>query len=72
MAEESMGLSVTKEDLIKLAEINPLAWEQLLHIADMRIAYGAVQDAQMRIQQLEAMLEGKESPSLNGVGANVI
>lgn len=36
MGRES--LEITIEDLKTLAEINPLAWEQLLHIADARIA----------------------------------
>ena len=37
MAEEQVGLEISVEDLKALAEINPLAWAQLLHIADVRI-----------------------------------
>ena len=70
MAEESVGLNITREDLAKLAEVNPLAWEQLLHIADMRIAYEALKASEMRVQELEGMLEGETSPSVNGVTAN--
>ena len=49
MGEEQVGLSITREDLAQLAQVNPLAWEQLLHIADMRIA-------NERIEELEAEL----------------
>ena len=52
MAGES--LEITIEDLRALAEINPLAWEQLLHIVDMRLA-------NKRIQELEARLSDGHS-----------
>ncbi len=37
MGEEQVGLEISVEDLKALAQINPLAWAQLLHIADVRI-----------------------------------
>jgi len=36
MAEKQVGLNIDVADLQALAQINPLAWEQLLHIADVR------------------------------------
>jgi hypothetical protein len=44
--EESPQINIELEDLQELARINPLAWEQLLHIADNRIL-------QARIAELE-------------------
>jgi len=35
--EETPQINIELEDLQELARINPLAWEQLLHIADSRI-----------------------------------
>ena len=49
MGEEQVGVAITREDLAQLAQVNPLAWEQLLHIADMR-------QANERIEELEAEL----------------
>ena len=50
MAEEQVGLEISVEDLKALAEINPLAWAQLLHIADVRIL-------KAKIAELEGDLE---------------
>ena len=35
--EAAPQINIELEDLQELARINPLAWEQLLHIADNRI-----------------------------------
>ena len=35
--EDTPQINIELEDLQELARINPLAWEQLLHIADNRI-----------------------------------
>ena len=35
--EAAPQINIELEDLHELARINPLAWEQLLHIADSRI-----------------------------------
>ena len=37
MQDEVPQINIELEDLQELARINPLAWEQLLHIADSRI-----------------------------------
>ena len=58
MAEEQMGLNIDVLDLRALAEINPLAWEQLLHIADARIL-------KTRITQLESDLDMALNPRLS-------
>ena len=44
--EAAPQINIELEDLQELARINPLAWEQLLHIADNRIL-------QARIAELE-------------------
>ena len=46
MQDEVPQINIELEDLQELARINPLAWEQLLHIADNRIL-------QARITELE-------------------
>ncbi len=61
-----MGLSITREDLAQLAQVNPLAWEQLLHIADMRIANEKISFLENRIRDLGDDLEESESVDLNG------
>ena len=37
LEEETPQINIELEDLQELAKVNPLAWEQLLHIADNRI-----------------------------------
>ena len=37
-------INIELEDLQELARINPLAWEQLLHIADSRILKARIHD----------------------------
>ena len=66
MGEEQVGLSITREDLAQLAHVNPLAWEQLLHIADMRIANEKISFLENRIRDLGDDLEESESVDLNG------
>jgi|LULG01.1.fsa_nt_gb hypothetical protein len=66
MGEEQVGLSITREDLAQLAQVNPLAWEQLLHIADMRIANEKISFLENRIRDLGDDLEESESVDLNG------
>ena len=71
MAEEPMGLAITKDDLVKLAEINPLAWEQLLHIMDMRMAterINRLEEENARLSDAHIASEDSQavSQSLNG------
>ena len=61
MAEEPMGLAITKDDLVKLAEINPLAWEQLLHIMDMRMATERIN----RLEEENARLSDRHTDVLD-------
>ena len=61
-----MGLRITREELAQLAQVNPLAWEQLLHIADMRIANEKISFLENRIRDLGDDLEESESVDLNG------
>ena len=37
MQEEVPQITIGMADLRELAKVNPLAWEQLMHIADARI-----------------------------------
>ena len=40
--ESEIRLIIEMVDLHELARINPLAWEQLLHIADSRILHARI------------------------------
>lgn len=51
MEDPSLELTIQMGDLEELARINPVAWEQLLHIVDNR------QNAE-RIAELEEALTG--------------
>ena len=42
--DEVPQINIELEDLQELARINPLAWEQLLHIADSRILKARIHD----------------------------
>jgi hypothetical protein len=42
MQDEVPQINIELEDLQELARINPLAWEQLLHIADSRILHARI------------------------------
>ena len=53
MEEEVPQITIEMADLEELAKVNPLAWEQLLHIADTRILKG-------RIAELENGTVGHE------------
>jgi len=61
MDENPLELTIQMCDLEELARINPVAWEQLLHIVDNR------QNAE-RIADLEAHLD--HAHSSNGVQSN--
>ena len=40
--EAAPQINIELEDLQELARINPLAWEQILHIADSRILHARI------------------------------
>ena len=42
--EAAPQINIELDDLQELARINPLAWEQLLHIADSRILHARIHD----------------------------
>ena len=42
MDESIAHITIEMSDLEELAKINPLAWKQLLHIADNRILKGRI------------------------------
>ena len=42
--EAAPQINIEMVDLHELARINPLAWEQLLHIADSRILQARIHD----------------------------
>ena len=54
MAEEQVGLEISVEDLKALAEINPLAWAQLLHIADVRILKARIAELESKLVEVFA------------------
>ncbi len=44
-------INIELEDLKELASINPVAWEQLLHIADNRINAAKIADLEAHLEQ---------------------
>jgi len=59
MDDTSLELTIQVVDLHELAKINPLAWEQLMHIVDNRLNLE-------RIADLEAHLETAHDVVQNG------
>ena len=59
MDDTSLELTIQVVDLHELAKINPLAWEQLMHIVDNRLHLE-------RIADLEAHLETAHDVVQNG------
>jgi len=77
MAGEPLEISI--EDLRSLAEINPLAWEQLLHIADLRLANTRIQELEARLSdghtalpELEVTTRTPDSTNGNGKVESVL
>ena len=56
MGEEQMGLEISVEDLKALAGINPLAWAQLLHIADVRILKARIEELEEKNTSSDRLL----------------
>lgn len=69
MGEEQMGLEISVEDLKALAQINPLAWAQLLHIADVRILKAKIADLETENTRLTTravnLFQGHEKRGLS-------
>jgi len=61
-------INIELEDLRELARINPLAWEQLLHIADKRLDRDCILEQIGRIEVLEGQL-AKAHETLSAMGA---
>ena len=61
------SVNIELEDLQELARINPLAWEQLLHIADNRQHAGQVTALKEQLQRL-----GKSSKELVDIQKDII
>ena len=61
------SVNIELEDLQELARINPLAWEQLLHIADNRQNAGQVTALKEQLQRL-----GKSSKDLVDIQKDII
>ncbi len=63
-------VNIELEDLKELARINPLAWEQLLHIVDNRQKDAKIADLQAHLEQAHKYGETREkvleSASSNG------
>ena len=72
-------VEIELEDLKELARINPVAWEQLLHIADNRINEAKIADLEAHLAQAHETIEPEhrlinkgELDSKNGVQASVL
>ena len=67
MAEPSGEVNIELGDLQELARINPLAWEQLLHIADNRRNAAQVEALKQQLRDL-----GKSSKDLVDIQKEII
>ena len=65
MADKQVGLNIDVSDLQTLAGVNPLAWEQLLHIADVRVLKQRIIELEAENTRLSVQQTGYEK---NGVG----
>ena len=72
-------VEIELEDLKELSRINPVAWEQLLHIADNRINEAKIADLEAHLAQAHETIEPAhrlitkgELDSKNGVQASVL
>jgi len=54
--DQPLNINIEVEDLRELARINPLAWEQLLHIVDNRQNRDCILEQIGRIEELEEHL----------------
>jgi hypothetical protein len=63
MAKKSEELNIELVDLQELARINPLAWEQLVHIADNRINAARILDLESHLDQAHEYGKSKEQVS---------
>ena len=61
------SVNIELEDLKELARINPLAWEQLVHIADNRKSNKMIKDLTEQLQDL-----GKTSKNLVDIQKEMI
>ena len=62
-------INIELDDLQELARINPLAWEQLLHIADNRKKDAQIADLQSHLEFAHKEWEAEEKASLPRDGA---
>ena len=67
MAEPSGEINIELGDLQELARINPLAWEQLLHIADNRRNAEQIEGLKEQLRDL-----GKSSKNLVDIQKEII
>jgi hypothetical protein len=68
MDDPSNAVNIELEDLQELARINPLAWEQILHIADNRRNAERIKDLEAHLDQAHKYGETRKQVS-NGVVA---
>ena len=72
-------VEIELEDLEELARINPVAWEQLIHIADNRVNAAKIADLEAHLAKAHETIEPEhrlvtkgELDSKNGVQASVL
>tara|TARA_R110000824_G_scaffold400585_1_gene608372 strand:+ start:51 stop:338 length:288 start_codon:yes stop_codon:yes gene_type:complete len=65
--DDAIQINIELEDLHELARINPLAWEQLLHIVDNRHNVEQITALQEQLQRL-----GKSSKDLVDIQKDII
>ena len=67
MREESLELTIQMVDLEELARINPLAWEQLMHIVDNRQNGERIKELEEHLEQAHKYAQGRAMASVNGL-----
>ena len=67
MAEPYGEVNIELDDLKELARINPVAWEQLIHIADNRQNTERIKELEGHLEQAHKYAQGRAMASVNGL-----
>ena len=67
MDDASLEVTIQMEDLRELQRINPVAWEQLMHIVDNRLNIGRIKELEEHLEQARKYAQGRAMASINGL-----
>ena len=62
MDDASLELTIQMDDLKELARINPVAWEQLLHVVDNRQNAERIADLEEHLARAHEVVQGEHGP----------